>query len=132
MAWIAVQGPITWRSLLLNGVKCLFCIGIVLLEALHGCQCIVQILSDPCDQYVITLYLFQEQRIKRLIPINWNRVLELFSRDGTWDPESYLLDFSTEEFVNLRVASIGLNRCERWLLWSLNDKLVAICAVHQL
>ena len=132
MAWIAVQGPRSWCYLLLNGFKCLFCISIVLMQAFHGCECVIQVTTNPCDQYIIPLYLFHEQCVKRFIPFNWNRVLKHFSRDGTWDPESQLLDFATEEFINLRIASICFNRCERRLSRSLNDKLVAICTVHQI
>lgn len=104
----------------------------MLLKALHGCECVVQVSANPCDQYVIPLNLFQEQCVERFITISWNLVLIMFSRDGTWDPESQLLDFASEVFINLRIASICLNRCERRLFWSLNDKLESICAVHQI
>ena len=64
MSWISSLNPFLGRSLVLKTFERLFCDMVMLLQAFHNSQGVVEVLSDDTDQVVIPLDFFDKQGVE--------------------------------------------------------------------
>ena len=130
MTGIAGLGPLLRRVILLQAFECLLSFDVVLAEALHCSQRVLQVRLDAVNQIVIPLDLLRQQCIERFLSFDWNLLFVLFRFDLGGDLEEDLLKLRPEVLIDLSVPPIGLHLGQRGLLGPLDDELVDVSSMH--
>ena len=69
VARITVERPCLWNQVLLEAVKCLFCLIAVVAQAFHRCIRVVEVGSDVVEEDVVPLNLLRQQRVEGLLTL---------------------------------------------------------------
>ena len=85
MSWIGSLNPFLGRSLVLEAFERLFCDMVMLLQALHNSQSVIEVLADDTDQVVIPLDFFDKKGVEASFSIDLYPVLVFIFREGRWN-----------------------------------------------
>lgn len=102
----------------------------MLTKTFHRCQRVVQVAVYLQNQVVIVLDLLGKQCIEWFFSRKWNKIFIALRCNRIGDLIPNFLQFCSEVFIDLSISSIGFYLGESRLLWSFDNELVLVGALH--
>ena len=130
MARVSEHNPCLRCSLLLEGIKRVLCLTTVLPLTFNGCESGSEIALNLLNQKIVPLNLFSEECVEGFLTFNRDLILIRLEWDLVGHNKDDLLQLAAEVFVDLSIASIGLDLGERRLFRTLDHELVDIGPFH--